>query len=151
MQYLKTMKSTFILLFLCLFLGSGCKYFKKSSSRTIDTITADTGGTSTAIVDSAAYYSSMNATQAATKPAPASVSAVKGNYYMIVGCFTIQQNAVNYAEKLRGLGYETQIIPGRDNFQMVAARTYDNYRESVAEIDKFRNEVSPNAWVYRKK
>jgi len=145
------MKSTFILLFLCLFLGSGCKYFKRSSSRTIDTISADTGKAGSDIVDSAAYYSSMNAAQAATKPEPASVSAVKGNYYMIVGCFTVQQNALNYAAKLSGMGYDTQIIPGRDNFQMVAARMYDNYRASVADIDKFRNEVSPNAWVYRKK
>ena len=145
------MKSTFILLFLCLILGYGCKYFKKSSSRTIDTITADTSEVSSAVVDSAGYYSSMNEVQAAAKPAPASISAVKGNYYMIVGCFTVHQNAVKYAEKLKGMGYDTQIIPGRDNFQMVAARMYDNYRTSVSEIDKFRNEVNPNAWVYRKK
>jgi hypothetical protein len=145
------MKSTFILLFLCLFLGSGCKYFKRSSSRTIDTITADTSEVSSDIVDSAAYYSSMNTAQVATKPEPAGVSAVKGNYYMIVGCFTVQQNALNYVEKLSGMGYDAQIIPGRGNFQMVAARMYDNYRASVADIDKFRNEVSPNAWVYRKK
>jgi len=31
---------------------------------------------------------------------------------------------------------------------MVAARSYNSYRESVNEIDKFRNEVTPNAWVY---
>jgi len=145
------MKSTFILLFLCLFLGSGCKYFKKSSSGTIDTITADTEGISSVAADSAAYYSSLNEAQAAVTPAPAIGTTVKGNYYMIVGCFTVQQNALNYAEKMKGLGYETQIIPGRDNFQMVAARMYTNYRASVADIDKFRNEVSPNAWVYRKK
>jgi hypothetical protein len=145
------MKSIFILLFLCLFLGYGCKYFKRSSSRTIDTITADTGDVISAVVDSAAYYSSVNESQAVPKSAMGSVSAVKGNYYMIVGCFTVHQNAENYTEKLKGMGYEAQIIPGRDNFQMVAARMYDNYRASVAEIDKFRNEVSPNAWVYRKK
>jgi hypothetical protein len=49
------------------------------------------------------------------------------------------------------MGYQAQIIPGPANFQMVAARSYNNYRESVAEIDKFRNEVTPNAWVYRKR
>ncbi len=70
---------------------------------------------------------------------------------MIVGCFTVQNNADKYAEKLRGMGYDAQIIQGTDNFQMVSAEHYDNYRESVAEIDKFRNEVTPNAWVYLQK
>lgn len=67
---------------------------------------------------------------------------------MIVGCFTVQQNADRYAEKLRGMGYNTQIISGKDNFQMVSAKSYGSYRESVSEIEKFRNEVTPHAWVY---
>jgi hypothetical protein len=67
---------------------------------------------------------------------------------MIVGCFTVQRNADRYAEKLRGMGYNPQIISGNDNFQMVAAKSYGNYRESVSEIEKFRNDVTPHAWVY---
>jgi hypothetical protein len=147
------MKNILILLFLSLFLGYGCKYFKKSSSRQVDTITADTASTGKEVVDSAAYYAGVSHEVPAPKPAvvKTGTNATKGNYYMIVGCFTVQRNADNYAEKLRGMGYQPQIIPGRNNFQMVAARSYDNYRSSVAEIDKFRNEVSPNAWVYRKK
>ncbi len=145
------MKNILILLFLGLFLGYGCKYFKKPSPMTVDTIAADTEQENTGVFDSAAYYSSLTETVPVVNPAPASVSGIPGNYYMIVGCFVVPQNALNYAEKLKGMGYEAQIIPGRDNFQMVAARTYNNYRSSVSDIDKFRNEVSPEAWVYRKR
>ena len=135
-----------VVFYLCfvLLLCNGCKFFNKKSSTPVDTITADTTPVDNGIVDSAAYYNAINT------PAQPVIqrSATTGKYYMIVGCFTIQSNADNYAEKLRGMGYESQIIPGNNNFQMVAARSYNNYRESVSEIDKFRNEVTPNAWVY---
>lgn len=108
-----------------------------------------------AVNDSAAYYSGAKddntaaASSAASKST--SASAIRGHYYMIVGCFTVQENADSYATKLRGMGYESQIIPGRDNFQMVAAKSYDNLQAGIADIDKFRNELTPNAWVFKKR
>jgi SPOR domain len=144
------MKKIFVFLFLSLFLENGCKYFKKSPQN-VDTLTADTGLASGEVVDSTAYYSGVSDESTASQPVQTSTVSAKGNYYMIVGCFTVPENAEKYADKMRSMGYEPLIIPGRDNFQMVAARTYDNYRTSVGEIDKFRNEVSPQAWVYRKR
>ena len=144
------MKNLAFLLCFVLLLCNGCKYFKKSSSQPVETITADTLPTEGAI-DSAAYYSEINKATNAPAQTIAQRNVVDGRYYMIVGCFTIQSNADKYAEKLRGMGYEAQIIPGKDNFQMVAAKSYSNYRESVSEIDKFRNEVTPNAWVFLQK
>lgn len=110
-----------------------------------------------AATDSAAYYSGANDDNSAAlesqagKSTPARTSAVRGHYYMIVGCFTVQENADRYANKLRTMGYEAQILQGRDNFQMVAAKSYDNLQSGVAEIDKFRNELTPNAWVFKKR
>lgn len=151
------MKNLLLLLSLTVLLCSGCKYFKKSSAKNVDTITADTMPMDAGIIDSAELYSGISSEPApsavAKDPAPASSmrNAVNGRYYMIVGCFTLQENASRYAEKLRGMGYEAQIIAGPSSYQMVAARSYGNYRESVADIDKFRNEVTPNAWVYLQK
>jgi uncharacterized ParB-like nuclease family protein len=148
-----TMKNVALLLCCVLLLCNGCKYFKKSSSKMVDTISRDTVPTAETI-DSAAYYSDIvnkdNAGEVSTQPV-AQHQAAGGNYYMIVGCFTVQANADKYAEKLRAKGYDVNILPGRDNFQMVSARSYGNYRESISEIDKFRNDVTPNAWVYLKK
>lgn len=149
------MKNILILLFLSLFLGYGCKYFKKSKPREVDTIMADT--MASAVNDSAAYYSGANDDNAnavaasANKGVSARTNAIQGHYYMIVGCFTVQNNADSYANKLRTMGYEAQIIQGRDNFQMVAAKSYNNLGAGIADIDKFRNELTPNAWVYKKR
>jgi hypothetical protein len=152
------MKNILILLFLSLFLGYSCKFFKKSAPRAVDTTSSDTVNAASGIADTTANYAGVDNT---TVPAAASTPAKKasggvtsgahGKYYMIVGCFTVQKNADNYASKMKTMGYDGQIIQGRDNFQMVAARSYDNYRASIAEIDKFRNDVTPNAWVYREK
>ena len=107
--------------------------------------------------DSAAYYSGANndiadvGASSANSATSARANAIQGHYYMIVGCFTVQENADGYASKLRAMGYESQIIQGRDNFQMVAAKSYNNLQAGVAEIDKFRNELTPNAWVYKKR
>jgi len=149
------MKNILILLFLSLFLGYGCKYFKKSKPREVDTIMADTLASS--INDSAAYYSGANnditdaGVSTASKVTSTRANAIQGHYYMIVGCFTVQGNADSYASKLRTMGYDSQIIQGRDNFQMVAAKSYDNLQAGIADIDKFRNEITPNAWVYKKR
>jgi hypothetical protein len=148
------MKNVALLLCCILLLCNGCKYFKKSSSKKVETISADTLPTEESI-DSAAYYSDIanaNSASSTVSAQPVAQSkAVGGKYYMIVGCFTVSANADKYAEKLRGKGYDVTIIPGSDNFQMVAAKSYGNYRESISEIDKFRNDVTPNAWVYLKK
>jgi hypothetical protein len=34
---------------------------------------------------------------------------------------------------------------------MVSAKSYDNLQAGIADIDKFRNELTPNAWVYKKR
>ena len=149
------MKNILILLFLSLFLGYGCKYFKKSKPREVDTIMADTAASS--MIDSSAYYSGAKDDNAGAVASPANkatsarTNAIQGHYYMIVGCFTVQENANSYASKLRTMGYDSQIIQGRDNFQMVAAKSYDNLQAGIADIDKFRNELTPNAWVYKKR
>ncbi len=140
------MKKIFI--FICLaLLAGGCKYFKKQSAKPVETVQADT--TLKDVVDSSAYYGETDNTPAA--PSNTNRSVVAGKYYMIVGCFTVAENADRYAEKLRGMGYSSQIITGIGSFQMVAAASYDNYRESVEAINKFRNDVTPNAWVYLKR
>jgi hypothetical protein len=139
------MKKIFI--FICIaLLAVGCKYFKKQPAQPVETVQADTIPKDD--IDSSAYYGETDNFPAASNT---NSKAVSGKYYMIVGCFNISENADRYAEKMRGMGYSTQIITGIGNFQMVAAASYDNYRESVEAINKFRNDVTPNAWVYLKR
>lgn len=141
------MKNVAILLSMILLIG-GCKYFKKQNPNSSEIVTADTFETEQSY-DSTAYYAET--TQPEAVPQTSQIVPVAGKYYMIVGCFKVDANTNRYAEKIRSMGYSVQVIPGINGFEMVAARSYNSYRESITELEKFRNEVTPNAWVYRQR
>lgn len=143
------MKYTILSLSLILLLCMGCKHLRRSSDQSVDSLKADTLQSGYSEMDSALLYgNNQSRLNEGFSLSGTKGSTAKGKYYMIVGCFTVQSNADKYAEKIRGMGYESQIISGSNHFQMVAAKAYNTYHESISEIDKFRNEVTPNAWVY---
>ena len=71
--------------------------------------------------------------------------------YMIVGCFLVPQNADDYAEKVRKMGYNSEIILRPDGFHMVTAGSYHNLRDGERDLQKFRGEITENAWIWLKK
>lgn len=150
------MKSIILLFVAMMLLSSGCKYFKKSSKGDTDTLFADTTASIDETVDSAALFEEMETYRVGSEPEAGQATEGQqtftnetGNrYYMIVGCFAVPQNADAYAAKIREMGYNSTILEGSNRLQMVSARSYGNYQESIAELEKFRNEVNPDAWVY---
>ncbi|MBA7553743.1 hypothetical protein ES705_46342 [subsurface metagenome] len=71
-----------------------------------------------------------------------------GQYFMIVGSFQNRNFAVQYAEKIQEMGYQTQIIEASNGFYRVSARSYNNFQQGVNEIDDFRTSVSAGAWLH---
>jgi hypothetical protein len=140
------MKKTLVFILLSVFLTTGCKYFRKRTATLQDTLVADTTRANTVAADSASYMPPPATVISDVEPAS---SGTGGTYYMIVGSFTVPQNADNFARKLKDKGYESQILQGKGGFRMVSARSYGSLKEIVAELDKFRSEVDPGAWVYR--
>jgi hypothetical protein len=152
------MKRILIASLVVLLVMPSCKFIKtKILSRKVDTLSIMTDTLSHKEKTDTAFQQEMtdyvpaqpqtfeNAGQ--NKPAYSS----NAQFYMIVGCFTVPENANRYAEKIRGMGFDGEIIPGHDGFQMVTARSYGNFNTSIAEIDQFRSDVTPNAWVFVKK
>ncbi len=144
------MKNLFFLLGALVLFCGGCKYFKKQTPQTVEILTADTSSAESTY-DSTAYYTEPAVEPVSTPQPVQTTGAVSGRYYMIVGCFKVDENADRYAEKIRAMGYPAEILPAQNDFEMIAARSYSSYRESVSELEKFRTEVTPNAWVYKQK
>jgi hypothetical protein len=146
------MKKLLLMICLGVFLLPGCKYFKRSARKMVDTAIADTSMKAIAKSDSTTYLPEGNPSAQAETLAPQKAKSVpSGKYYMIVGCFKMQQHVDNMTAKLKGMGYDPTVLPGPNSLQMVAAQSYSSYREGIAEIDKFRTQVDQNAWVYRKR
>jgi len=153
------MKRIVIASLVVLLVMPSCKFIKtKILSKKVDTLSvfSDTAAHQQQL-DTAFQQETMNYDQLGSEPAVSAeldqttTSLTDAKFFMIVGCFTVPENATRYAEKIRGMGYEGDIIPGNDGFQMVTARSYGNFRTSISEIDQFRSDVTPNAWVFVRK
>lgn len=147
------MKKIIALTVLVTLVLTGCKFIEKKKlfSKGADTLlnyTEDTSGFSD--LDKVQTESDISADSLRNLyEQNASFGSKKA--YMIVGAFLIPQNADKYAEKIRSMGYNSEIITAPNGFHMVAANSYDNLRQGVNEISKFRNEISDKAWVYLRK
>lgn len=141
---------------------SGCKYFEKKRlfSKGADTMLnyaaeieqSESQDTTDLFISRGDIRSEENLSSEALKnmyQSNASLGSDKA--YMVVGCFLVPQNADNYAGKIRQMGYNSEIILRPDGFHMVTANSYDNLRAGVRDLQKFRGEVTENAWVWLKK
>ncbi|MFW6327473.1 MAG: SPOR domain-containing protein, partial [Bacteroidota bacterium] len=73
---------------------------------------------------------------------------VTGKYHVIVGAFKTPSYARQYADKIASLGYSTQIIDYRNEFQLVSAGSAMNLKNAKAQLELLRDNVSVNAWIH---
>jgi len=136
-----------ILLILIVLLTGACKFFRKSSTNLVDTLVVNTESNIAATPDTSGLDEMADAYRnSALQDTPAQIQ--NHQYYMIVGCFVVPENADRYAERLRQQGYNPTILQGRDNFRMVSAKSYPTLSEGVSELAMFRTDVSSGAWVH---
>jgi hypothetical protein len=69
-------------------------------------------------------------------------------FHMIVGSFRVPSNAQGYKEKMKSRGYDAKIINNPNGLRMVSVKSYNNLRNAVTEIERFRQELNVPAWVY---
>ena len=140
---------------------SGCKYFeeKRLFSKKVDTlINYAAEMDKSAEVDSAEIQKAELAGQQADLSVDAEEDIYKsgysgpGNkYYVITGCFMIPEFAERYAEKMRDMGYKAEIVLRNDGFHMVSVGSFNDLRSGLDNLESVRADITPNAWVYRKR
>jgi cell division protein FtsN len=123
----------------------GCSYFKKHRlfSKDVDTVLDMT------IQEPAPVVADTNPVM--TPPVyqePVQIARSSDRYFMIVGSFQNQNLANNYAEKIRQMGYQSQILEASNGFYRVSAKSYSNFKQGVSEIDDFRSSVAARAWLH---
>ncbi len=69
-------------------------------------------------------------------------------YHVVAGCFMIPEYAERYAEKLRTMGYKTEIVLRDDGFHMVSALSSNDKSASKSGLRSVRAELTPKAWIY---
>ncbi len=155
------MKKAIVYFILTGLLFLGCKSFEKKKlfSKGVDTMlnyAAELDETKEK--DSTDYYSGLGDIETESDISADSINSLyqenptfgSKKFYMIVGCFLIPQNAERYSNNMKSKGYNSEIIV-RNSFHMVTANAYDNFREGVNDIPRFRSEITPQAWLYVKR
>ena len=91
-----------------------------------------------------------------TKSSPASVASSHGNvgsgkYVLIIGSFTIQSNAVKFANKLQSEGINCEIVPGRNQMSWVSIASYDSLAEAQRQANQMKSKpYCENIWIARR-
>ncbi|MFO7658536.1 MAG: hypothetical protein R6W78_15870 [Bacteroidales bacterium] len=154
------MKKIMTLAVVTALLCSGCKYFEKKRlfSKGADTMLNYAAGIEEQADDTLTFVPETDVRseenlqdETLRQMYRTNTSLGSDKAYMIVGCFMIPQNADSYAEKIRGKGYNTEIILRPDGFHMVSVSSYDNLRPAVRDLQKFRGEITGNTWIWLKK
>ena len=69
-------------------------------------------------------------------------------YYVVAGSFKNMKYAEDYSNAVKKLGYEGKIVPGPNNFNLVATGTYQTLKASLDAMKKIQDSISPEAWIY---
>ncbi len=138
-----------LMVLMSLLMLNSCNYFKKHRlfSRNVDTILDMTIEQPEPVaVDSTALVA-----EEPVLPEEAAVPSYQpgsGKYFMIVGSFQNENLARRYAEKIKNMGYDAQIIEASNGFFRVSAKTYANFQQGVNDIAAFRSSVTEGAWLH---
>lgn len=73
------------------------------------------------------------------------------SYHIVVGCFRIEENAVNLETDLKSKGMSAIIIGKNERgLTMVSAASFASFAEAENELSKIKIEVIPGAWILKK-
>ena len=93
-----------------------------------------------------------NARLDSIRSAEEELRALSSKFNIIVGSFITPEYAKAWAEEYRNRGYDAKIIKmegGR--FELISAEAYESVRKAVSRLDRFRDTVQVDAWIYNKK
>lgn len=78
-------------------------------------------------------------------------TAVAGTYYVVLGSFHNPGYAEDFANKMRKLGFDGNIIKTDNGFNLVTASSHNNFKSAKGALLAARSSASVDAWIYVQK
>jgi cell division protein FtsN len=73
------------------------------------------------------------------------------NYYIIAGCFRIEENAVNLQASLKLKGYDSKIIGKNNNgLTIVSVASFNQLSDAKNSLSEIKDNVIEGAWIMRR-
>jgi len=74
-----------------------------------------------------------------------------GNFYIVVGSFTVYENASKLMDVLKKKGYAPIILPPYGKYNRVAIKQYSSRETARTEIDNFKSKLKDNSyWILKR-
>ncbi len=73
-----------------------------------------------------------------------------GRYHLIVGCFSIKENAEKLVEKWAEKGYESKIVDKKGRLYRVSVQSFNSKKEAKETISEIKRTYSKSIWVLKK-
>ncbi len=70
------------------------------------------------------------------------------NFYLVTGCFQIEQNAINFVNDLKSQNIQAIIIGQRNGLYVVSCGNYATRKEANTSLNQLKNS-QPNAWLMK--
>lgn len=83
---------------------------------------------------------------------PSTTSVTSGNYHIIVGAFSDENNAQTLVDELQGMGFNSASIIGQftsQNLHYVAAGSYSSMADAQSALSQVKTQKS-NAWIFKR-
>lgn len=78
--------------------------------------------------------------------------SLASKYNIIVGAFITPEYARAWIEEYQNRGYNPRIIKMEDSrFELVSVEAHESVGKAVSRLDRFRDTVQVDAWIYNKK
>jgi len=74
----------------------------------------------------------------------------KGNFHLIVGCFSIKENAEKLVEKWSDKGFESKIIDKKGRLYRVSIQSLNSRKEAKETISEIKKTYSKSIWILKK-
>lgn len=69
-------------------------------------------------------------------------------FHVIVGSFKNPQNVTSYKQYVQDKGFHPRVLKNEYGFQLVAAESFNNWRQAVGTLRELRENFEPNSWIY---
>jgi len=77
------------------------------------------------------------------------ISANKGSFHLIGGCFSVEKNADNFVSDLSSKGYKASIVDKKNGLHRVSAGAYQTEQDAETALDSFKNNGF-SGWILKK-
>ncbi len=71
-------------------------------------------------------------------------------YYIIAGCFKVDENAIKFKDDLIAKGYSAEIIGKHNGLNVVSCSALPNAADAKTALEKIHTELNSGAWIMKK-